>query len=221
MRRVSMYSLDPVSSVGFWVFSAEKMKCKHSHCLMFPQEESWGWQAGGHRGRDTSLWLGSNPSCCLCQAVWPLVAMLPKPDIIQAVQMNVITLTVNWWLCAGVLLGGGSSVPKLCWLAQQQQKSKPSCVYSQHHCLHCNWKWFLPCIPNAVGIHKQFVCLVLYHVNARLVTIIKLIFAFIKVLNILFLTVNFRLINLTFIFSPLYPWNIYCCHIFYLVMSIN
>ena len=62
------------------------------------------------------------------------------------------------------------------------------------------WKWFLPCIPNAVGIHKQFVHLILFHVNARLITVIKFFFAFLKVLNILFLTVNFRLINLTLIF---------------------
>jgi len=38
---------------------------------------------------------GNNPPYCLCQAVWAVVTMLPKPDVIQVMLMNVITLTVN------------------------------------------------------------------------------------------------------------------------------
>ena len=43
VQRVSVCSFDLVPNVGFWVFSGEKVKCKHSLHQMFPQQEISGW----------------------------------------------------------------------------------------------------------------------------------------------------------------------------------
>jgi hypothetical protein len=87
-----MCGLDLVPSVGFWIFSGEKMKCKHSLFQIFPQHEISGW---GATVAVTFLCDWGVTLLAVCQAVWAVVAMLPEPDIIQAMLMNVITLTVN------------------------------------------------------------------------------------------------------------------------------
>lgn len=199
------------SVVKRWNASILSIRCSHNR-------RSQADSLGGHSGHDTSLWLGGITLLTVC------VRQCGQWSPCCQNQMPFRWCWWMWqhWLCTdGCVLEsflGWGFVPKLLISTTTTKIKTFSRVFPTSlspFTFSSYWKWFLPCISNALGIHKQFVRLILYHVNARLITAIKLY-------KVLFLTVNFRLINLILIFSIVCPWNIHCCHILYcLVMSIN
>lgn len=143
-----------------WSASIHFVKCSHNR-------RSQAGRLGGHSGCDTSLWLGSNPPCWLCQAVWSVVAMLPKPDhsgdTDECDNIDCELMALCWSPFFGVGRGGGVGVrfsTKILLISTTTTTTKIKtfpCIFPTSlspFTFSSYWKWFLPCCG-----HPQAVCL--------------------------------------------------------------
>jgi hypothetical protein len=123
--------------------------------------------------------------------LWNSERIVLYPDLINYV--GVTTITADLWLfnfsianSTSKALGSGSSGSAVCISV---------CVTSLTPSVHSLRRIVPPPSQNTVGVCNQTTLIILYYTSSRLVTLLKVIDASIKVPTIVYITVSFQLLN--------------------------